>query len=115
MSAVTGHAHGIGAAHSAARSAPVCTATTPGRLAAAEVSMRRMRAWAYGLRTSARWRAPGTARSLVNLASPVSSAGSSRRSSRWPITPVAGAASVVVIATPDQPLAAASTACTMLW
>ena len=30
MSSVTGHAHGIGAAHASARSSPVYTATTPG-------------------------------------------------------------------------------------
>ena len=45
--------------------------------------------------------APGTARSLVNFASPVSSGGSSRRSRRWPMT-VVGAASVVVIVGPPQ-------------
>ena len=45
-----------------------------------------MRAWAYGLRSTARCSAPGMTRSLVNLASPVSSAGSSRRSIGVPIT-----------------------------
>ena len=46
MSSVTGQAQGIGAAQASARSAPVYTATTPGRSAAAEASMPVMRAWA---------------------------------------------------------------------
>ena len=46
MSSVTGQAHGIGAAHTSARSAPLYTATTPGSALAAAVSMLTMRAWA---------------------------------------------------------------------
>src|SRR6266508_6416228 len=96
MSSVTGHAQGIGAAHASARSEPVYTATTPGRDVASDTSIEMIRAWAYGLRATARCSAPGIARSLVNLVSPVSSAGSSRRSIRCPMNG-AGAVSVVVI------------------
>ena len=53
MSSVTGQAHGIGAAHTSARSAPLYTATTPGSSVAAAVSTPTIRAWAYGLRTTA--------------------------------------------------------------
>jgi hypothetical protein len=97
MSSVTGQAHGIGAAHSSARSAPVYTARTPSIAAAALVSIDRILAWAYGLRNTAMYSAPGTFMSLVNTASPVRSTGSSLRSNRLPITPVAVVGSSVMV------------------
>src|SRR6056297_1180049 len=101
MSSVTGHAHGIGAAHVSDRSAPVYTARTPGTAAAAEVSIDVMRAWAYGLRRTAMYSAPGIFMSLVKTDSPVSSAGSSLRSRRVPSTLVVES-SVTVIAGPPS-------------
>src|SRR5689334_7085634 len=88
MSAVTGQAHGMAPAQSARRSSPVKTWTTPGRAAAASVAMEVMRACACGLRTRAIQSAPGTTRSSTKRDAPVMSGGSSRRSSRWPITVV---------------------------
>ena len=116
MSAVTGHPHGSGPAHSSWRSAPVKAATTPGIARAGLRSIDEIRAWAAGLRTRAAWRAPGTTRSATKRASPVSSAGSSRRRIRVPTTRVAtpGGFSTAVT-TPPAPSDAARTACTMLW
>ena len=74
----------------------MCTATTPSMADAAEVSMALMRACAYGLRSTARNRAPGIGRSAVYLASPVSSGASSRRSMRVPMWGVVGVSVAVM-------------------
>ena len=97
MSSVTAQADGMGLAHSSSRSAPVCTATTPGIVAAAAVSMLRIRAWAKGLRRTARCSTPGMGRSAVYFASPVSSGASSRRTMRLPTNGAAERASVAVM------------------
>ncbi len=96
MSAVTGHAHGIGAAHASSRSAPVKAATTPGIALAAERSIESIRPLATVLRTRARWSIPGALRSAAKRASPVKRAASSRLSMRVPRTLVAGASAVVM-------------------
>ena len=55
----------IGPTLSAAMSAPVNTATTPGRAAAVALSMPRMRAWACGERTSTQCNSPGSVMSAT--------------------------------------------------
>src|SRR5262245_16552013 len=97
MSVVTAQAHGMGAPQRSCRSAPEYAATTPGCSSAPLTSTLVMRACAYGLRSTARWTAPGITRSLVNLASPVSSAGSSRRSIGVPMTRLACFSSTTVM------------------
>ncbi len=99
MSGVTGHAHGMGAAHNSVSSAPLYAAATPSRPTAADTSTETILAWACGLRRTARYSAPGMGKSLVNLASPVSNAGSSRRNIGVPMT-IAGRSSVMLISCP---------------
>src|SRR5918998_2221407 len=85
MSSVTGQPVGIPMAHSPARSSPVKTSTTPGLSLAAETSIERILAWAWGLRRSAKWSIPGSRMSSVKSACPVRSAGSSLRSTLLPM------------------------------
>src|SRR5919198_5427585 len=67
-------------------SAPVITPTTPGRARAACASMRRMRAWAYGLRTSAATLHPGNgSRSSMKCPAPRIRRSSSTRQTGRPI------------------------------
>ncbi len=70
-----------------ATSAPVHTATTPGRVRAAAVSIRSMRAWACGLRTNTACSAPATAMSPTKRPRPVTRRTSSRRATASPIPP----------------------------
>ena len=72
--------------HHCANSGPVTTARTPGRASAAWVSIPRMRAWAYGLRTNATCCIPGKDRLATKRALPVSRYGSSLRLTRAPIS-----------------------------
>ena len=59
------HSGAIGPTLSAAMSAPVSTATTPGRVGRRRVSMRRMRACACGERTSTQCNSPGSVMSAT--------------------------------------------------
>ena len=83
--AVPGTGLGMRAGHGfwmSAMSAAEITASTPGSASAAVASMRRMRAWACGLRTMAACATPGISRSSTNVPRPVSSRASSRRGMR---------------------------------
>jgi hypothetical protein len=61
------------------RSRPVTTATTPGSARAAAASMPRIFAWAWGLRTKATCKRPGSAMSATYCDVPVIRRGSSLR------------------------------------
>src|SRR5262249_2729015 len=63
----------------------VITACTPGKLEASLVSMRRMRAWGWGLRSTRAYNIPGNLISLVYLACPVTRAMASTRGVTWPM------------------------------
>jgi len=67
-------------------SAWVSTATTPGRAAAAAVSMRVIRAEAYGLRTIRAWSMPTTAKSPAKIGRPRTFSHASGRGRLFPIT-----------------------------
>ena len=66
-------------------SIPVSTARTPAIDSAARVSILRIFAWAWGLRTTAICAAPSRWMSATYLPCPVIKAGSSRRLTRAPI------------------------------
>ena len=66
------------------RSADVMTAFTPGRASAWEVSMDRMRAWAWGLRRIPPTSIPGSEWSAANRARPVTLSTPSGRTGRDP-------------------------------
>src|SRR5690606_16761222 len=70
---------------SAARSASVKTPSTPGMAAATALSIDRMRAWAWGERSSTAWAWPGKATSWMKLPWPWTSFGSSNRETAWPM------------------------------
>ena len=79
MSSVTGQAQTRGAAHSAARSAPLKAATQPSMASALDTSTPLMRACAKGLRTTWAHSIPGTVMSWTYRERPVMSSGSSLR------------------------------------
>src|ERR687897_151525 len=79
MSSVIGQTIGSGPAHSPARYAPLQAPTTPGISSAFETSTFTMRAWANGLRTTARCTMPGSVRLSTKLPCPVMSEASSLR------------------------------------
>ena len=66
--------------------APVRTARTPGTRSAADVSMRTMRAWACGLRSTLPQRQLSEARSAAKRRCPLTLSGPSMRGVRLPIT-----------------------------
>src|SRR5262245_19117819 len=63
----------------------VITACTPGKLEASLVSIHRMRAWGWGLRSTRAYNIPGNLISLVYLACPVTRAIASTRGVTWPM------------------------------
>src|SRR5918994_6319799 len=79
ISSVTGQAQGMGPAQSSARSSAVKAAVTPGCSSAAETSRLVIFAWAKGLRSTAMCSVPGSLMLSVQLARPVTRAGSSLR------------------------------------
>src|SRR5688572_12655041 len=80
------------------RSLPVHTPRTPGRAAAADVSIEMIRAAACGLRRNAASYTPGRSMSSRYVAVPVTSRRSSRRSTGAPIIGVrTGSASAVAV------------------
>jgi hypothetical protein len=78
----------VGSGFTIPRSRPVKTPTTPGSVAAAFVSMLRMRACAWGLRTSRAWTMPGSERSAAKRVRPVTFSAPSMRRSGRPIAEV---------------------------
>src|SRR6516165_5461895 len=66
------------------RSSAVSTAWTPGIVRAADASMERIVAWAWGLRTKQACSAPASLMSSTKRPRPVSRVGSSRRATRAP-------------------------------
>ena len=78
-------ASGNGLTPSATRSAPVSTATTPGRASAAAVSMETMRAWACGERRMHRCTWPGMMTSSLKRPAPASRPRSSIRFTSRPL------------------------------
>jgi hypothetical protein len=80
---LSGTRHGNELAPSAARSAPVITASTPGAASAADVSMPRISACACGERSTTPWAWPGTSTSSRNRPRPVTNRASSVRRTGW--------------------------------
>src|SRR3954463_6582339 len=78
---------GIQCRPAASRSLPVTTATTPGTFSASELSMFRIFACAYGLRTMSMNSMPGNLTSSMYLPMPRRNRGSSLRLTLWPMPP----------------------------
>src|SRR5262245_22268753 len=102
MSSVTGQAMGSGAVQSSASSAPENAATTPSAARAFVRSTPRMRACAYGLRTTAIQTMPGIVMSSTKLPWPVSSRASSLRGTEVPMSVCVASSVIVIVRSSDR-------------